>query len=76
MEIYIFSLLIILIFYETGFEGIPIVVGQLMCFTLMEETQVAEPRWIKKLLSLVFHMITEYTSNILKMMCLSLLGKF
>jgi hypothetical protein len=76
MEIYIFSLLIILIFYETGFEGIPIVVGQLMCFTLMEETQVAEPRWIKKLLSLVFHMITEYTSNILKMMCLSLLGNF
>jgi hypothetical protein len=76
MEIYIFSLLIILIFYETGFEGIPIVVGQLMCFTLMEETQVAEPRWIKKLLSLVFHMITAYTSNILKMMCLSLLGNF
>jgi hypothetical protein len=76
MEIYIFSLLIILIFYETGFEGIPIVVGQLMCFTLMEETQVAEPRWIKKLLSLVFHMITEYTSNILKMMFLSLLGNF
>lgn len=37
---------------------VPIVVGQLLCFTLMEETQVAEPRWIKKLLSLVFHMIT------------------
>lgn len=54
---------------------VPIVVGQLLCFTLMEETQVAEPRWIKKLLSLVFHMITKYTGDILKMMCLSLLGK-
>ena len=50
-------------------------VGQLFWgVILIERTEVAELRWIKKVLSVVFH-IPKESPIILKMMCLSWLAR-